>query len=83
MCKQSLKPVHHNIVSSAFLWASKRFQYEFHRFTCTALPWGVDEVEHVRQPVQGRVIHACRVEFDGDPPLALDIHAVQQLGPDT
>ena len=40
---------------------------------------GVDEVEDVVLAVLGPVRKADRLAFDGDAPLPLDIHAVQEL----
>ena len=39
----------------------------------------VDEVEDVRLAVLRDVVHARRVELDGDPPLPLEVHRVEQL----
>jgi hypothetical protein len=40
---------------------------------------GVDEVELIVTPIPGLVIHAHGLSFDGDAPLALDVHAVEHL----
>ena len=40
----------------------------------------IDEVELVGLTVVGRVVHAHGLAFDGDAALALDVHAVEQLG---
>ena len=41
---------------------------------------GVDQVQHIGPPVARRIFDAHGVGLDGDAALALDIHAVQQLG---
>ncbi len=41
---------------------------------------GVDEVQDVGVPILGRVIHPHRLGLDGDAPLALQLHVVQELG---
>lgn len=43
------------------------------------VPRGVDEVERIHVPVGSSVPHARLIQFDGDPPLPLQIHAVQEL----
>ena len=42
---------------------------------------GVDQVELVVGPVPRRVGHPDRVELDGDPALALEVHGVEELLP--
>ena len=41
---------------------------------------GVDQVELVGLAVLGRVVHGDRVGLDGDAPLALQVHRIEQLG---
>ena len=43
------------------------------------VPRGVNQVEHVDLTVVGLVREPDRVRFDGDPALALEIHAVENL----
>ena len=43
------------------------------------VPRRVDQVQHVRLPVGGTVIHAHGHGFDGDAPLPLDRHVVEDL----
>ena len=40
---------------------------------------GVDQVELIFLAVRGPVAHPDRVELDGDAPLALEVHRVEQL----
>ena len=41
---------------------------------------GVDQVQHIGFAVVSRVFDPNGVRLNGDPALAFDIHAVQQLG---
>ncbi len=43
------------------------------------VPGGVDQVERVHVPVGRGVPHASLVELDGDAPLALQVHPIQEL----
>jgi hypothetical protein len=45
------------------------------------MPRSVDQVELVDIAVWGGVAHPDRVELDGDPPLPLQVHSIQQLLP--
>ena len=40
---------------------------------------GVDQVEHVVLAVRGAVVHADRLQLDGDAALALQVHRVEDL----
>ena len=40
---------------------------------------GVDEVEDVGLSIFGGVVHAGRLEFDGDAPFPFQVHVVQEL----
>ena len=44
------------------------------------MAWGVDEIEHVLLPISGGVKHADGRGFDGDAPLSLDVHGIEELG---
>ena len=44
------------------------------------MPGGIDQVEDVVLPVGGVVVQPHRVGLDRDPALALEVHAVEDLG---
>ncbi len=45
------------------------------------VPWSVDEIQLIAVPIIGLIIHANRVELDGDPPLPFQLVRVQHLFP--
>ena len=43
------------------------------------MPRGVDQVEHIRLPIGMGIKHPYRRGLDGDAPLPLDLHGIQEL----
>ena len=44
------------------------------------VPRRVDEVQRIQLPIRCCVPHAGLIQFNGDPPLPLQIHAIKKLG---
>ncbi len=43
------------------------------------VPRGIKKIQPVRMPILGQILHRHRVRLNGDSPLPLQIHGVQQL----